>query len=103
MAFVVADILARSLPAISGAANIAHMPKCERSSSADIPRPTSSMSGSFQCPGPAYCANGLSKSISPVNDAQVLVISNWIRHMFEFFTKSIPQLGGTHMALGPLP
>src|ERR1700749_4041982 len=45
----------RSLPAINGAASIAHRLKCERYSvSLILPLPTSSMSGSFQCPGPAY-------------------------------------------------
>src|SRR6478672_3841886 len=45
----------RSLPAIRGAAKIAHKLKCERYSVSVIPPlPTSSISGSFQCPGPAY-------------------------------------------------
>src|SRR6266436_1444835 len=44
----------KSFPAISGAASIAHKLKCERYSIVVIPPlPTSSMSGSFQCPGPA--------------------------------------------------
>ena len=43
-----------SLPASSGAARIAHNAMCDRYSSADKrPLPTSNMSGSFQCPGPA--------------------------------------------------
>ena len=47
-------ILRRSLPAIRGAAKIAHKLKCERYSVLVMPPlPTSSMSGSFQCPGPA--------------------------------------------------
>lgn len=38
---------------------IDHIEKCERYSvSVMPPLPTSSMSGSFQCPGPAYCASG---------------------------------------------
>ena len=101
IAFVVVLIERMSLPAMSGAANIAHMPKCERSSSADIPLPTSSMSGSFQCPGAAYGAKGLSRSIRPVKDAQVLVMSKPIRHMLAMFTKSIEQVGGTQEA--PVP
>src|ERR1039457_4166018 len=96
MAFVVALIERMSLPAMSGDANIAHMPKCERSSSADIPLPTSSISGSFQRPGPAYWAKGLSVSIRPVNDAQVFVISKPIRHMFEILISSPEHVGGPH-------
>src|SRR5208282_329213 len=43
-----------SLPAISGAASKAHKLKCARDSGVVMPPlPTSSMSGSFQCPGPA--------------------------------------------------
>ena len=47
-------MLDRSFPASSGAASIAHRDKWVRfSSSVNLPLPTSSMSGSFQCPGPA--------------------------------------------------
>src|SRR5216684_3915773 len=50
-------MLRRSLPAIRGAARIAHRLKWERySMSVMPPLPTSSMSGSFQCPGSAYDA-----------------------------------------------
>ena len=44
---------AKSLPAISGAA-IAQNQKSPSPSSVRYPLPTSSMSGSFQAPGPAY-------------------------------------------------
>src|SRR4051812_6078904 len=48
-------MLRRSFPAINGAARIAHRLKCERYSTSFMPPlPTSSMSGSFQCPGVAY-------------------------------------------------
>src|ERR1035441_6149598 len=48
---------AMSLPAISGAAMMHHRLKCERYSVLLMPPlPTSSMSGSFQCPGPAKSA-----------------------------------------------
>lgn len=48
-----------SVPISSGAAITAHMLKCDRYSvSVMRPLPTSSMSGSFQCPGPAYWASG---------------------------------------------
>ena len=44
----------RSVPMINGAAIMAHMLMCVRYSVDVIPPlPTSSMSGSFQCPGPA--------------------------------------------------
>ena len=47
-------MLRRSLPAISGAASMDHRLKCERYSVVVMPPlPTSSMSGSFQWPGPA--------------------------------------------------
>src|SRR5271157_435390 len=56
-------MLRRSLPAMSGAARIAHRLKCERYSVSLIPPlPTSSMSGSFQCPGPAYDCKPTCKS-----------------------------------------
>ncbi len=54
MARVSADMERRSLPARSGAASIAQSEKCARSSLTDMPLPTSIMSGSFQCPGPAW-------------------------------------------------
>src|SRR3954452_4520056 len=50
---VVELALTRLLPASSGAAISAHRLKCDRSSVADMPLPTSSMSGSFHAPGPA--------------------------------------------------
>ena len=54
VARVSADILVKSFPAMRGAARIAQRLKCERYSSLVIPPfPTSSMSGSFQWPGPA--------------------------------------------------
>ena len=99
MALVVALIERMSFPAMSGAASIAHMPKCERSSSADIPRPTSSMSGSFQWPGPAYWASALSMSMRPVNDPQLALMSNPMRHMLHTLSSSTEQLGGHAGAL----
>src|SRR6266516_738617 len=57
MLSVVADALRMSLPISNGAAMIAHMLKWVRYSVALIPPlPTSSMSGSFQWPGPAALA-----------------------------------------------
>ena len=95
MALVVALIERMSLPAMSGAARIAHMPKCDRSSSADIPLPTSNMSGSFQWPGAAYWASGLSMSMRPVNEPQLALMSKPMRHMLQTFSSSTEQLGGT--------
>ena len=58
MSWISGRMARRSLPAISGAARIAHRLKCERYSTSLIPPlPTSSMSGSFQWPGPAYDCN----------------------------------------------
>src|SRR3954465_605739 len=48
--------LARLVPEISGAAISAHRLNSLRSSVAHMPLPPSSMSGSFQPPGPAYDA-----------------------------------------------
>src|SRR5256885_14797085 len=57
MSRFVPDRLATLLPINSGAAIIAQRRKGVRYSVAVMPPlPTSSMSGSFQCPGPAYCA-----------------------------------------------
>src|SRR5512142_1403939 len=82
MALVVALIAVRSFPVMRGAARIAHMPKCDLSSSADIPRPTSSMSGSFQCPGLAYFSrdNLVFTSMMPVNEVQLALMSKAMRH-----------------------
>src|SRR5206468_5793239 len=58
---------AMSLPAINGEVIIAQSEKCERYSAADIPPlPTSSMSASFQCPGPANGHNASLKSTMSV-------------------------------------
>src|ERR1700752_4139112 len=55
MDLVSADICERSLPASSGEARIAHKLMWVRYSLYFIPPlPTSSISGSFQWPGPAY-------------------------------------------------
>jgi hypothetical protein len=53
---LVAELMLRmSFPAMSGAASMHHMLKCAWFSvCVSEPLPTSSMSGSFQCPGPAY-------------------------------------------------
>ena len=54
VALVVALMLPRSFPAMSGAASIAHILKCVRPSVSHRPLlPTSNMSGSFQWPAPA--------------------------------------------------
>src|SRR5436305_13328901 len=68
---------AMSLPAIKGEAIIAQSEKCERYSAGVIPPlPTSSMSASFQCPGPANGHNGSFKStISSTEWAQECSLS----------------------------
>src|SRR6266446_4470551 len=56
-------MLRKSFPAINGAARMHHKLKCERYSVVVIPPlPTSSMSGSFQCPGPAKLSSPTCKS-----------------------------------------
>src|SRR5665213_475450 len=52
---VCADMFRSSLPAINGAASMHHNEKWALSSLYFMPLPTSSISGSFQWPGPAYC------------------------------------------------
>ena len=57
------DMFFKSFPAINGAARIHHRLKCERYSVVVMPPlPTSSMSGSFQWPGPAYVSRPTCKS-----------------------------------------
>lgn len=59
IALTSADMVRMSLPAMSGAASSDQRAKCERDSVSDRPgRPTTSMSGSFQCPGPDWAASG---------------------------------------------
>src|SRR6266403_2167731 len=56
-------MLRKSFPAINGAASMHHKLKCARYSGVVIPPlPTSSMSGSFQCPGPAKLSKPTCKS-----------------------------------------
>ncbi len=53
------DMVRMSLPAMSGAPISDHRAKWARDSVSDRPgRPTTSMSGSFQCPGPDCAASG---------------------------------------------
>src|ERR1700678_2801429 len=91
ISFVSALMLAMSLPASSGAEKIAHMLKCARYSSLVIPPlPTSSMSGSFQCPGPAYDSRPFMRSricVTPPPpqaflQSQQSLISGGARHRF---------------------
>src|SRR4029078_11134597 len=94
IAFVVALIVDRSFPVMSGAAMIAHMLKWARPSVSFRPLPTSNMSGSFQWPGPATMYSGLFLSISRITSAQLADISNLMGHMFGMLTSSIEQLVG---------
>src|ERR1019366_9652658 len=90
---VVAAVMDRkSFPARSGAASIAHMLKCDSfSSCVSEPLPTSSMSGSFQCPGPAYPDSGASASMRLVMDDQLALMSNAMRHWFARPGRSRPH------------
>ena len=94
IAFVVALIVDRSFPVMSGAAMIAHMLKWARPSVSLRPLPTSSMSGSFQCPGPAPTYSGLFLSINRITESQLAEMSNSMRHMFATLTRSIEQFVG---------
>src|SRR5277367_2491861 len=63
ISFISGVILRTSFPAMSGAASRHHKLKCARYSVVLIPPlPTSSISGSFQCPGPAYVSRPSCKS-----------------------------------------
>src|SRR6185312_5498640 len=86
-------MLLRSFPAISGAASMHQRLKWARSSAAlKEPFPTSSISGSFQWPGPAYCSSPLCRSrlastlppqilpLSPSILLQLLAISPEVLH-----------------------
>lgn len=72
-------------PAMSGDARMHHNAKWDLSSISDMPLPTSSMSLSFQKPGPAHGANGSSMSIIRMIDAYVMPCGqfgwNMIVHM----------------------
>src|SRR5689334_140898 len=62
---------------------IAHSEKCVRYSVAVMPPlPTSSMSGSFQCPGPAYWASARFACALPIIDDQLSEMSPVVRHRF---------------------
>src|SRR5581483_6986736 len=97
---VAALILRRSFPAIRGAASIAHMLKCVRPSVSDRPLlPTSSMSGSFQWPGPAKEDRFASISTRPIIEDQLALMSKPILHMLAIMGRLIEQVFGGQ----PLP
>src|SRR5436190_874333 len=83
-----------SLPISSGADIIAHRLKWVRYSVAVIPPlPTSSMSGSFQCPGPAYCArSSLMCALSIMLD-QLSLMSPVVRQRFPTPAPQVHALG----------
>src|ERR1700722_15032965 len=73
----------RSLPASSGAASSAHRLMWRRfSSSVSLPLPTSNMSGSFQCPGPAYLDRPAWEKPINVIRSQGGLVSQGGRHRF---------------------
>ena len=88
-----------SAPMISGAAMMAHNAKWDLASSSDSPgpkwpgvTPTSSMSGSFQCPGRAYeeyptCLSTLLTTPMLVL-SQTFSMSSVVRHMLEVAPQS---------------
>nr|WP_239175699.1 hypothetical protein [Actinoplanes cyaneus] len=72
-----------------------------RYSTADIPPlPTSSMSGSFQCPGPAYGASGafcamIDRTLGQVSLISPVVRHNWATPVAQFHGRDEPH---SHMA-----
>src|SRR5467141_721951 len=71
----------RSFPASKGAARIAHSAMCVRYSSRFMPPlPTSSMSGSFQCPGPANFSRPFCPNPIKVMRSYVSLMSPVVRH-----------------------
>lgn len=81
IARVAADALRRSLPISSGAAICAQRLKWVRYSVSVIPPlPTSSMSGSFQAPGPAYGASPWFWWAMPIMLDQESLMSPVVRH-----------------------
>ncbi len=81
MSKVSAVALRRSLPISSGADIIDQRVKCVRYSAAVIPPlPTSSMSGSFHRPGPAYGASGWFLCAIPIIEDQLSPMSPVVRH-----------------------
>src|ERR1039457_7284029 len=94
VAFVAALILVRSFPVMSGDAIIAHILKWARAYVSFRPLPTSSMSGSFQCPGPAPVYSFLFASTSRITAAQLAPMSISIRHKFAILGRSIEQFVG---------
>src|SRR3954447_12814242 len=92
VASVAADAERRSVPMISGAAIIAHMLMCVRYSVAVMPPlPISSMSGSFQCPGPAYEESLLFIPMIDLSDGQLSLMSPVVRQRCP---TSLPQVHG---------
>src|SRR5216683_3191207 len=87
----------RLVPEISGAAISAHRLNSDWSSVAVMPLPISSMSGSFQPPGPANCARVTLEWKIDSMLAKLAVMSPVVRHMFpvaapQVQTDSWPQL-----------
>src|SRR5207247_3485373 len=81
MSRVAGDMDRTSLPAMSGAAMIAHRLKCARYSSSVMPPfPTSSMSGSFHAPGRAMLACCDERSSREIMDDHLSWMSPVVRH-----------------------
>mmetsp|Transcript_310 Transcript_310/g.1032 ORF Transcript_310/g.1032 Transcript_310/m.1032 type:complete len:395 (-) Transcript_310:546-1730(-) len=82
MLVVAADMVVTSQPMSMGALDAAHSVKCEVYSSVVIPPlPTSSMSGSFQPPGPAYGHRGSLRSRREVMDDHESEMSPVVRQL----------------------
>ncbi len=95
---VSALIVRMSFPATSGAFSSDHRLKCARPSvPVSEPTPTSSMSGSFQPPGPEYASSPTCWSRMPVIEFQLAWMSPVVRQELptgipQVHTLSCPQL-----------
>src|SRR5256714_14729576 len=102
---VAADAPRRSVPAISGAAICAHRLNSARSSVKDMPLPTSSMSGSFQPPGPANEASPTFWWKIDTMLPELAVMSPVVRHRLPVPAPHVHTLASAHAqrlyTLGP--
>src|SRR6185437_5905307 len=92
---VALDAERMSLPISSGAAISAQRLKCARYSASVIPPlPTSSMSGSFQCPGPANWARSSLVCTREIMLDQLSLMSPVVRHRLPTSAPHSQTLGG---------
>src|ERR1022692_2608818 len=96
MDMVAALAVCRLVPAMSGAAISAHRLNSDSSWVVVIPLPTSSMSGSFQPPGPAYGAScTLAWKLASML-GKVALMSPVVRHMLAVWAPHVQTLSWPH-------